>query len=129
LGKVWVLDTETKGTGARMVPLEKVQTKPARRAGRSRFAKPRPQPGPGPAAPGPRKPRQFKVVDVMTRRVLTDGADARATLELLEEVGSVVDVQIYVWQPEAKDWRPLTLTEAKTLWKFRRSDERAMPAA
>jgi hypothetical protein len=27
MGKVWVLDTETKGTGANMVPLEKVQAK------------------------------------------------------------------------------------------------------
>jgi hypothetical protein len=29
MGKVWVLDTETKGTGAQMVPLEKVTSKPA----------------------------------------------------------------------------------------------------
>jgi hypothetical protein len=28
MGKVWVLDTETKGTGARMVPLDNVQAKP-----------------------------------------------------------------------------------------------------
>jgi hypothetical protein len=28
MGKVWVLDTETKGTGAQMVPLENVQAKP-----------------------------------------------------------------------------------------------------
>jgi hypothetical protein len=27
MGKVWVLDTETKGTGANMVPLEKAQAK------------------------------------------------------------------------------------------------------
>jgi len=31
MGKVWVLDTETKGTGANMVPLEKVQAKPGPR--------------------------------------------------------------------------------------------------
>ena len=30
MGRVWVLDTETKGTGAEMVPLDKVQKKPAR---------------------------------------------------------------------------------------------------
>jgi hypothetical protein len=29
MGKVWVLDTETKGTGAEMVPLEKTLKKPA----------------------------------------------------------------------------------------------------
>jgi hypothetical protein len=28
MGKTWVLDTETKGTGANMVPLEKAQAKP-----------------------------------------------------------------------------------------------------
>jgi hypothetical protein len=28
VGKVWVLDTETKGTGANMVPLEKAQKQP-----------------------------------------------------------------------------------------------------
>ena len=28
MGKVWVLDTETKGTGANVVPLEKVQWEP-----------------------------------------------------------------------------------------------------
>ena len=31
MGKTWVLDTETKGTGANMVPLEKVQAKPVPR--------------------------------------------------------------------------------------------------
>ena len=40
MGKVWVLDTDTKGTGARMVPLEDVLVKP----------EPEPQP------PRPRKP-------------------------------------------------------------------------
>jgi hypothetical protein len=28
MGKVWVLDTETKGTGAHVVPLEQVQRRP-----------------------------------------------------------------------------------------------------
>jgi hypothetical protein len=30
MAKTWVLDTETKGTGANMVPLERVQKKPER---------------------------------------------------------------------------------------------------
>ena len=29
MGRVWVLDTETKGTGAEMVPLDTVLKKPA----------------------------------------------------------------------------------------------------
>jgi hypothetical protein len=39
MGKVWVLDTETKGTGANVVPLEKVLKRPEE-----------------PAPPAPRKP-------------------------------------------------------------------------
>jgi hypothetical protein len=38
MAKTWVLDTETKGTGANMVPLEKTQKKadePVRRASRA----------------------------------------------------------------------------------------------
>jgi hypothetical protein len=65
MGKTWVLDTETKGTGANMVPLEKVQEKadtqarrpsrppksaPARRSSQSSEAAQRQQARP------PRKP-------------------------------------------------------------------------
>jgi len=32
MGRVWVLDTETKGTGAEMVPLDRVQRAPRPRA-------------------------------------------------------------------------------------------------
>jgi hypothetical protein len=45
MGKTWVLDTETKGTGANMVPLEKLQEKadapPRRRAARPAGSAPR----------------------------------------------------------------------------------------
>jgi hypothetical protein len=44
MSKTWVLDTETKGTGANMVPLEKVQEKPdapRRRASRPAKSAPR----------------------------------------------------------------------------------------
>jgi hypothetical protein len=49
MGKVWVLDTETKGTGAQMVPLEKTQARPEprpekpRRRRRERTVAPRPR--------------------------------------------------------------------------------------
>ena len=47
MGKVWVLDTETKGTGAHVVPLEKAQEHaepgpPSRRPRRPARATPRP---------------------------------------------------------------------------------------
>ena len=120
MAKTWVLDTETKGTGAEMVPLEKVQNKSARKGGRPVSApKPKPRSAPGPAA---RQPRRFKVIAASTQRVLTEDADARATVDLLAGIRSVAGVWIFVWRPTAKDWRLLTLPEKKLLWKFSRSD-------
>ena len=117
MGKVWVLDTETKGTGANMVPLDRVLKRPPEEVEPVRVLR---QPKP-PAAkpPEPRSPRKFKVVDVMTREVLADGADTRTTVKLLEDVRSIVDVTIWVWQPETERWRMLTFDEARSLWDYR----------
>src|SRR5213083_2878333 len=117
MAKVWVLDTETKGTGAEMVPLEKARSRAAPAIDPvyvPRKAAPRPA-----EAPEPRKPSRFKVVDVMTRQVLAEGADARTTVDLLEELRSVVDVRIYVWAEETQSWRLLTLQEQKAIWSLR----------
>ena len=54
MGKTWVLDTETKGTGANMVPLEKVQEKessPPRRPTRPAKRTPAPRTSRAPAEP------------------------------------------------------------------------------
>lgn len=121
MGKTWVLDTETKGTGAEVVPLEKVQRRhapvPLRTAPR------RPKPAPAARNAPPQRPPSFKVVDVMTREVLAEGADARATVELLEGVRSVVDVVVHARDPnpESDAWRKLSLAEQKRLWAFRRT--------
>jgi hypothetical protein len=48
MAKTWVLDTGTKGTGARMVPLEDALEKPKPKA-------PSPPPARKPAAPAPRR--------------------------------------------------------------------------
>jgi hypothetical protein len=48
--KTWVLDTDTKGTGARMVPLEDVLEKPAEDERRKRPAKPAKASPPAPRA-------------------------------------------------------------------------------
>ena len=115
--KTWVLDTGTKGTGAEMVPLEKVLKKPA--------------PGPLPAVvtgkrrarpaktPEPRPERRFKIVDVMTRRVLAQDVDVRSALDVLAEVPSLVDARVYVWQPKSERWRLLTVAEQKAMWERR----------
>jgi hypothetical protein len=61
MGKTWVLDTETKGTGANMVPLEKVQEKasgPQRAARPARRAAAAGQPSERQVARAPAKPVQ-----------------------------------------------------------------------
>ena len=115
--KPWVLDTGTKGTGAEMVPLEKVLTKPG--PGREPVVVPPKRRPRTAAAPEPRKPRRFKVVDVVSGQVLAEDVDARAAIGTLENVRSVVDVRVYVWQPKAKRWRLLNLAEQKALWERR----------
>jgi hypothetical protein len=112
--RVWVLDTETKGTGAEVVPLD------GRKAveGRGVVVVKPPEPKPE-KAPEPKLPRKFKVVDVLTRRALADGADLRTTVDLLEGIRSIVDVSIQVWEPKAERWQQLTQREARMLWDMR----------
>jgi hypothetical protein len=117
MSKVWVLDTETKGTGAEMVPIDKVESE---RPGRGVIVT-RERPERPAKEPEPRGPSRFKVVDVMTRQVLAEDAGVRETVELLRGVRSVVDVGIHVWDSRTGAWRPLSMGERKTLWKLRDS--------
>jgi hypothetical protein len=112
MSKVWVLDTSTKGTGASVVPLESTLEKPRSRPLKVPKATPR-KPEPEPA---PRTPRRFKVVDLVSSETLAEGADMRATLDVLSEVRSTVDVRIFVWDDEADKWHLLTLPEQRALW-------------
>jgi hypothetical protein len=118
VGKVWVLDTETKGTGAQMVPLEKVLKQPASDPERRRA---RPVPKPREKAPEPVPPRRFRVIDALSRQVLAEDASAPDTLELLRGISQPVDVSIYVWEHKPQQWRLLTSREKKLLWDFRAS--------
>lgn len=117
MGKVWVLDTETKGTGAEMVPLEKVQHKPDPSPQR-RFAAPPPQPRTE-RPPEPKPAPRFRVVDVLTGRPVAEGATSLETVGVLEGRRSVVDVTIDVWDPGPQSWRRLTHGERKALWDLR----------
>jgi hypothetical protein len=117
LPKVWILDTETKGTGANMVPLERKLRKPgADVVPGFGFRKPKPRPR---AEPERASPRTFKIVDVMSREVLAEGVNARQAIDVLDEVRSVVDVTVHVWEPAAERWRMLTLAEQRALWEHR----------
>lgn len=116
--KVWVLDTETKGTGAEMVPLEKVLRKSTSGERLNVHAPAKREPRP-PKEPEPKRPREFKIVDVTTGEVLGEHLNTRAAIAALEDVGSVVDVRIYAWDHGSERWILLTLGEQKALWEFR----------
>lgn len=122
MAKTWVLETQTKGTGATMVPLERVVVKPG--AAVPGFPLPELKP-PAPPDSSAREPLAFKVVDVMTRQVLSEGTDARAAAAALESVRSIVDATVYVREPGSTRWRLLSLAETKVLWD--RRDTNAEP--
>jgi hypothetical protein len=116
MGKVWVLDSETKGTGAQMVPLEKVQTGTAPRSRRRRPPLP---PRRTRETPEPARPNRFKLMDVMTGQPLLEDADARATVERLRDVRSLVDVTVHAWDERAGRWQRLSRGEERALWRLR----------
>jgi hypothetical protein len=116
--KTWVLDTETKGTGAEMVPLEK--TLQPERIERELALVELDRPARPPKEPEPLAPLAFKVVDVMGARVLGEDVDVQETVELLGDMSSALDARIYVRTGKSGRWRLLTLEERKALWGFRR---------
>jgi hypothetical protein len=120
MAKVWVLDSETKGTGANMVPLEDVLAKPAPKKAPRRFGrKQRAETTAPTTAQVRRESRKFKVVDVMTNLVVAEGCDTRETVEVLKRFRSVVDVDILVWDPPFDRWRRLSMPDKRRIWGFR----------
>ena len=117
MAKTWVLDTETKGTGAHIAPLTKRE-----RSGdgeRELALVDLERPGRQTPLQAPPEPLRFKVVDVMSSGVLAEGVGARGAVEVLEGMRSVIDARISVWAPERNRWRLLAMDEAKALWSFR----------
>ena len=115
MAKVWVLDTSTKGTGATVVPLERAPEK-ARREDTPQFPVAKRVERKRADEPAPRPPRRFKVVDIVSSETLAEGAGMRATLDVLKDVRSMVDVRVFVWDDEKDRWRLLTLGEQRALW-------------
>jgi hypothetical protein len=115
VSKRWVLDTETKGTGAQMVPLEKAHggADPHAPIVVREPVAPRPKP------PAERKPRRFKVVDVMTRQTLAEDVDLRGAVDALKPLRSVVDVNVYTWDDARGDWVQLSQGDRGRLWDLR----------
>jgi hypothetical protein len=125
MAKTWVLDTETKGTAANVVPLEKLLRRGSPESELNLVVLQRPS-GPRPVRePDPPQPRRFRVLDLMTRETLAEGVDLRTTVELLRDVRSIVDVQIYLWDAERGRWQMLGLNERRALWGARHQLEPA----
>jgi hypothetical protein len=117
MAKLWVLDTETKGTGAEVVPYEKTLRKQGPRPELElvRLGGP-PKQEPDPEPP---QPRRFKVVNVMSTEVLAEDVEIRDAIRALGALGSVVDARVFAWSPERERWQLLSLDDVKTLWSFR----------
>jgi hypothetical protein len=118
MAKTWVLDTETKGTGAHMAPLQRADTRGSDDRGLSTVTFER-----IPArdsTPAPAEPQRFKVVDVLSGRVLAHDVAAREAVRALEQLRSVLDARVSVWSEQAGRWKLLSLDEHKAVWRFRR---------
>ena len=117
--KTWILDTETKGTGAHMKPLEPARAKPddARELALVTLERP---PRPAPEQPPP-EPLRLKVVDVLGARTLGEDVDVREAVRLLEGVRSALDVRVFVRAGADSKWRLIGRDELRTLWGFRGS--------
>jgi hypothetical protein len=126
VGRTWYLDTETKGTGAHVAPLQRArEPRPEEdRLDLVTFKMSHGQAGERargePAAPE-HPPLTFKLLDVMTSQVLAEGVGARAVVELLEGFNSLVDVRIYARPAGTRRWRLLGLDDQRLLWGFRGS--------
>ncbi len=113
MARTWVLHTETKGTGAHMVPLDGTEKRPS--LAEPIFVPRKPTQPPEPEPPKPKAPHRFRVVDVMTRQAVVDDGTVREAVDALKNVRSVVDVEVYVWQEEAERWRALSFAERRSL--------------
>jgi hypothetical protein len=119
MAKTWVLDTETKGTGAHVVPLESLLRQPGKEPDLATVTFTPPEPAASDGSQEPPAPLRFRVVDVLGARELARDIGASAAVRLLERMRSVLDARVYVWMPSSRRWRLLTLDEHKLLWQFR----------
>lgn len=118
MAKTWVLDTETKGTGAHIKPLDAKRSREVER-GLELVELGGPQREAGPAEQAPPEPLRFKVVDVLGGRTLGEDLGAGEAVQLLEGMRSMLDARVSVRSPRTGRWRVLGLEEQRALWGFR----------
>jgi hypothetical protein len=119
MAKTWVLDTETKGTGAHIAPLNSEQRDRFASGGERELALVTLERPPRPVEEPVHEAQRFRVVDVLGAQVLGEGIGVRETLALLAGMRSALDARISVWVPDSERWRLLSLEEHRTLWGMR----------
>jgi hypothetical protein len=117
MGRTWILHTETKGTGAQMVPLESATKRSS--AGGELVVPRKPRRRREPSEDRPREAHRFRIVDLVTGETLVDRAETAEAVGVLRGLRSPVDVNIYVWREKPGRWRLLTLEEKRVLWGLR----------
>ena len=128
MGRVWVLDTDTKGTGAEMVPLDTLleRKRSASEADpeKARRRKPRTRRQDdvrrdshedSRAAEASRARREFRLVNALSGQLIGERVDLRGACEVLAAARSVADVRVYVRERPDAPWRALTLREQRAL--------------
>jgi hypothetical protein len=119
MGKTWVLDTETKGTGAHIAPLRRGADKDSAKLDLVQL---HPKPGARaagkPRAAGP-LPRRFRIVDVLSGRVLAEDVPVAASVSALGEVRSALDALVFVREEGLERWRMLSLDDTRRLFALR----------
>jgi hypothetical protein len=119
MAKTWVLDTETKGTGAHIAPLKRGRDAAPSKLSLVNLHPPAGAAGPNAAeAPIAPEPRRFKVVDVLSGGVLAEDVSATGALAALRTVRKAVDALVYVRDEDGR-WRMLSLGDTKALWELR----------
>jgi len=118
MAKTWVLDSETKGTGAHIAPLRDAAHGRSREAELALVQLARPPRPPRPSEPPPKA--TFKVVDVLSGEVLGEDLDAREAVTELAGLRSALDARVYLHHGENDRWRLLSLGDTRRLWSLAR---------
>ena len=116
MAKTWVLDTETKGTGAHIAPLSTRE-----RTGEKELAIVQLERAPrAPQQPQPAPRTRFRVIDVLGASVVGEELDVRHAVAALAKMRSALDARVYVRASEDARWRLLSLADTRRLWQLAR---------
>jgi len=122
MARTWVLDTETKGTGAHIAPLKRHDGSRSRKLNLIRFRPPAAARGSGSDAAEqslPARALRFKVVDILAARVLVEDVTLSAALRSLGSLRKAIDARVYVRRVQGGRWELLSLADTRRLWSLR----------